>query len=111
MRPSTGAGKRWSTLRVKSFERAVELDPETSRYSYVYAVALESLGRRDDAIGVLEETAQRHPWDRDVLVALVDYLMAAEDHARARDYVEKLLVVDPGNPAALRLLERLPPAP
>ncbi len=94
-----------------TFERAVELDPETSRYSYVYAVALESLGRRDDAIGVLEITTQRHPWDRDVLVALVDYLMAAEDHVRARDYVEKLLAVDPGNPAALRLRERLPPAP
>ncbi len=96
---------------VKSFQRAVELDPDTSRYSYVYAVALESVGRRDDAIGVLEETTQRHPWDRDVLVALVDYLMAAGDQVHARDYVEKLLAVDPGNPAALRLRERLPPAP
>ncbi len=96
---------------VKSFERAVDLDPGTSRYSYVYAVALESLGHRDDAIAVLEQTAQRHPWDRDVLVALVDYLMAAEDHVRARDYVEKLLAVDPGNPAALQLREKLPPAP
>jgi predicted CXXCH cytochrome family protein len=96
---------------LKSFERAVELDPETARYSYVYAVALESVDRRDDAIDVLEETAQRHPWDRDVLVALVDYLMAAEDHERARDYVEKLLAVDPGNPAALRLHERLSPTP
>ncbi len=96
---------------MKSFERAVELDVETSRYSYVYAIALESLGRRNDAIDVLEKTARRHPWDRDVLVALVDYLMAAEDHVRARDYVEKLLAVDPGNPAALRLRERLPPAP
>ncbi len=96
---------------VASFEKAVELDPGTSRYSYVYAVALESVDRRDDAIDVLEITTQRHPWDRDVLVALVDYLMAAEDHVRARDYVEKLLAVDPGNPAALRLRERLPPAP
>ncbi len=96
---------------VKSFERAFELDPETSRYSYVYAVALESVGRRDDAIDVLENTVQRHPWDRDVLVALVDYLMAAGDQVGARDYVEKLLAVDPGNPAALRLRERLPPAP
>jgi tetratricopeptide (TPR) repeat protein len=96
---------------VKSFETAVELDSETTRYSYVYAVALESLGRRDDAIDVLERTARQHPWDRDVLVALVDYLMAAEDYARARDYVEKLLAVDPGNPAALRLRERLPPVP
>jgi tetratricopeptide (TPR) repeat protein len=69
------------------------------------------VGRLDDAIEVLERTVQRHPWDRDLLVAMVDYLMAAGDHLRARDYVEKLLAVDPGNPAALRLRERLPPAP
>ncbi len=62
-------------------------------------------------IGILKQSLQPARAARKRLDALVDYLMAAGDQVRARGYLEKLLAVDPGNPAALRLRERLPPAP
>ncbi len=60
-------------------------------------------------IGILKQSLQPARAARKRLDALVDYLMAAGDQVRARGYLEKLLAVDSGNPAALRLRERLPP--
>jgi Flp pilus assembly protein TadD len=39
----------------KSLRRAAELEPGRARYAYVYAVGLESVGRRAEAIAALEE--------------------------------------------------------
>ena len=51
--------------------RAAEIDPGNARYAYIYAVALNSAGRTDDAIKTLEANHGRHPADRDTLLALV----------------------------------------
>ena len=51
--------------------RAAAIDPANARYAYVYAVALNSTGRTDDAIKTLEASHARHPADRDTLFALV----------------------------------------
>jgi predicted Zn-dependent protease len=40
--------------------RASELDPDQARYAYVYAVALHSAGRVEDAMTVLKESLARH---------------------------------------------------
>ena len=45
--------------------KAAELDPGQARYAYVYAVALHSAGRGNEAIAVLKENLVRHPNDRD----------------------------------------------
>jgi hypothetical protein len=48
-------------------QRAAELAPEVARFVYVYAVALNSLGNKDEALRVLEEAlATRHPDDPDI---------------------------------------------
>ena len=39
---------------------AAELEPESSRYIYVYAVALHSAGRADEALEVAEQGLARH---------------------------------------------------
>lgn len=49
---------------------AAELEPQNARFSYVYAVALNSTGESEGALQVLQETLQRHPYDRDVLLFL-----------------------------------------
>jgi tetratricopeptide (TPR) repeat protein len=54
-------------------EKASHLAPEVARYSYVYGVALHSSGRREDAIEVLTEAAQQHPYDRQIQGALEAY--------------------------------------
>jgi tetratricopeptide (TPR) repeat protein len=47
-----------------SLERAAELAPEETRYSYVYAVALHSAGRTREALAVVDKALQRTPGSR-----------------------------------------------
>ena len=44
-----------------ALRQAVSLDPDTSRYRYVLAVALDSAGQRADALAELEKGLQRNP--------------------------------------------------
>ena len=52
---------------------AAHLRPERPRYSYVYAVALYVTGTPPEAIRVLEEAYTRHPYNREILSALVTF--------------------------------------
>jgi predicted Zn-dependent protease len=52
---------------LSEFRTATELEPDRSRYAYVYAVALHSSGRLNESIKVLKENLARHPEDRDTL--------------------------------------------
>ena len=51
-------------------QKAAELEPGSSRYVYVYAVALNSLGQPDAAMRTLQEASQRFPGDPDVAALL-----------------------------------------
>jgi predicted CXXCH cytochrome family protein len=53
--------------------RAAELDPGEARYAYVYAVALHSAGRDDEAAAVLRDNLARHPNDRGSVSALIAF--------------------------------------
>jgi Flp pilus assembly protein TadD len=75
--------------------RAVELAPENARFAYVYAVALNTMGRGDEALRVLVASQQRHPVDRDTLLALTTISRDRCDLATARIWAEKLTAVDP----------------
>ena len=48
---------------LKSLERAVELAPKQARFSYVYAVALISSGRAQDARAVVRNALKLTPSD------------------------------------------------
>jgi tetratricopeptide (TPR) repeat protein len=50
--------------------KAVELEPDVPRFAHVYAVALQSVGRTDEALRVLEDARRRAPWDDAILEAL-----------------------------------------
>jgi len=90
-----------------ALRRAAELAPQTPRFSYVYAIALHSTGKPDEAIARLEETWRRHPADREILQALATILRDRGSLGRARFFARKLLELDPGNPAYRRLLQSL----
>jgi Flp pilus assembly protein TadD len=85
--------------------QAAEL--ERARYSYVYAVALLSAGRRDETMTVLKQILERHPDDRDTLLALVSYSRDAGDFVTALEYAERLLGVAPCDPNLQALIESL----
>ena len=61
------------------FRRAAELEPDQARYAYVYAVALHSAGRGNEAMTALKESLARHPDDRDTLLALISFSREAGD--------------------------------
>ena len=89
------------------FRRAAELQPDNPRYSYVYAVALNSAGHGDDAIAVLKDSLTRHPGDRETLSALISFSRAAGDAAGALGYAERLAAIAPVDPRLTALIQEL----
>jgi Flp pilus assembly protein TadD len=78
-----------------------------ARYAYVYGVALHEMGQVPQALQVLREAHQRHPGDRDILVALAEYSRQAGDRQAAIAWARKLVALSPGDGQARRLLESL----
>ena len=70
--------------------QAAVLDPGQARYAYVYAVGLNSIGRRDDAIVVLQEGLRAHPNNLEMLSAAMNFSREKGDNAAALEYAERL---------------------
>jgi predicted CXXCH cytochrome family protein len=96
-----------SDAALDAFRVATDLEPAHARYRYVYAVALHSAGRVDDAMTILKEGLTANQNDRDTLVALVTFSRAAGDTNAALTYAERLAVVTPNDPGLMRLIEQL----
>ena len=101
-------------VRQKRGARALELlgdaargDPENARYAYVYAIALNDAGRTRDAIETLESSIKAHPYERDSLAALVNFLEQSGDLAKALTYANRLDELEPNNPEIREMLKQL----
>jgi len=46
---------------------------DNPRYSYVYSVLLNSTGRVGEAIKVLEQSIKKHPYNKEILIALITF--------------------------------------
>lgn len=55
---------------VSYLTRAATHSPDNPRFSYVLAVALHDIGKRDDAVDALKTALLRHPYDRNLLWTL-----------------------------------------
>ena len=86
------------------FRQATELDSNSARYAYVYAVALNSSGQAGKAITVLKQSLARHPTDRDALSALIAFNRAAGDTKAALGYAERLAVTAPDDQGLAALI-------
>ena len=86
---------------------AAKLAPDSARYSFVYAVALHSSGRRGEALSVLKAAETRHPYDLDTLGALVSMNREAGNARDALFYARKIAEVFPDDPEVKRLLAEL----
>lgn len=92
---------------VRALEAAARLAPDTARFGYVYAVALEATGQTRPAIIALQAVLTRHPYDRDALSALVAYARAAGDRRLALAHARRLAELDPASAEAQELVNRL----
>ena len=92
---------------IESLARAVELERDRARYAYVYAIALNSTGQRAKAMQVLEDSVERHPGDRDSLLALVNFSRADGEPAKALRYAEELAKIEPDNQQLAALIQTL----
>jgi predicted CXXCH cytochrome family protein len=100
-------------LALGSLRRAVELDPATARYSYVFAVALHSTGQADESIRRLQQAVKRWPYDRDMLMALTSFQLESGKRQDAQVTARQLVAAYPADPqvrvlAAQALGEQLP---
>jgi tetratricopeptide (TPR) repeat protein len=89
------------------FAKAASLQPGTTRYTYVYGVALHSYGEVEKAISVLKSAYERRPADRDVLMALIAFQRDRGDVRSAVAYAESLIQLNPGDVQAIALRNSL----
>jgi len=88
-------------------ETAARLAPESARYGYVYAVALNETRGPKPATEALLRVLARHPYDRETLSALVTYARAQKNPGQALLYARRLAGLDPANAEARQLVEYL----
>ena len=88
-------------------QKAATLPPERARYTYVYAVALDSAGQTGRALEVLAAGHAAHPGDREILAALASFSAKAGQRQAAVGYARKLLELDPQDPEAQQLYDQL----
>ena len=62
-----------SEAALEELRQAALLDPARARYAYVYAVGLNTAGRHDDALAVLNESLQANPNNRELLSAAIHF--------------------------------------
>jgi Flp pilus assembly protein TadD len=99
--------KRDHSAALDLLRRAHERMPDSVRYPYVHAVALNSIGAAGEAMALLEQTHQQHPADREVLMTLVSFARDSGDFATALRHARELLTLDPGNRQLQALIAEL----
>lgn len=88
-------------------ERAASLQPGNARYGYTYGLALQGAGQKDAARAMLKTMLQRHPYNGDLLNAMVSYSLETGNIPEATGYVRRLAAVRPNDRDVARLLQRL----
>jgi tetratricopeptide (TPR) repeat protein len=78
------------TAALRELALAANLAPDNVRYSYVYAIGLHSTGRRSEALSLLRTVDTRHPYDPEILSALVAMNREAGNARDALVYERKL---------------------
>jgi predicted CXXCH cytochrome family protein len=80
---------------LSALQKAVEAAPENARFAYVYGVALHDTGSPQQAREALARALTRHPFDRDILMALASYDVEEADFAAALPRAERLAELEP----------------
>ena len=88
-------------------EQASILRPEEPRYMYTYAVGLNSAGDAARAVSVLEKALKEHPYNMDILIALVTIQRDRGKKEEAQRFAEMLVRYWPSDPSFIQLYQGL----
>ena len=86
---------------------AAKLDPDNARYAYVYAVRSCTPRKRTEALAVLRSADKSHPYDMEILSALISMNLEAGDGKAALPYARKAAEVLPGDQGLRDLVTKL----
>jgi Flp pilus assembly protein TadD len=86
--------------------RAYKLAPGNERYAYVYAVALRSSGKPEQALRILDQALARAPNAPELLYARASYALEDGEAAAAQEYANRFVGVAPDDPRAVPLLRQ-----
>jgi tetratricopeptide (TPR) repeat protein len=103
--------QRQLAAALDELRRATELEPESARFGYVYAVALEQTGSRPEALRALDAVLARHPYDIDSLSAAAIWTGQRGDVQAALGYLQTLQALRPDDRAIAQQIERLRTTP
>jgi len=92
---------------LNALSKSVRLQPDNTRYAYVYAVALNNEGQTNKAITLLRKTIKVNPGDADSLIALISFYKQLGDKKSARIMAQKLLTVRPDYGTVQSVMESL----
>ena len=92
---------------LSSLQKAAELQPEAARYTYVYGVALNSVGKTTEALQVLEQGFARHPGDREIIFMIASIYRDQGQNDKALEWAQKLLAINPADQNASKFIEML----
>jgi predicted CXXCH cytochrome family protein len=95
------------TEAIESLKRAAELEPGQSRYAYVYAVALQSLGNSAEAHRILADASLKSPSNVDILIMLLQNALKARQLKEALTYAERLSFLRPDDPTLAEFTNQL----
>lgn len=79
---------------IRIYGASYERDPKNKDVGLAYAAALQTAGRNDQSLAVMQQVAISHPNDRDVLGAYGKALAAAGDLPKALDTIRRAQTPD-----------------
>jgi Flp pilus assembly protein TadD len=88
-------------------QRASELRPDEPMYAYAYGIGLNSTGNGARSVAVLEEALKKHPYNRDILLALVTIQRDRGNGKEALRHAETLVRFWPQDQSLARLYQEL----
>ena len=106
-RPAARPGRSATRRRLPSWRWPHGWRPPMRATPTCYAVALDSTGKRREALKVLEASHRRHPADRDTLLALATINRDLGAREAALRYGQQLLQLLPAEPGVQQLVRQL----
>lgn len=92
---------------LRELAAAATLAPDEARFAYVYAIALHSGGQAGRALTVLRHADRSHPYDLEILSALISMNREKGDARSALVYARKAAEALPDDPAIKQMVAEL----